>query len=68
MENLDRIISLIDLSTMGDTIESGKYAGWNRWLKNLYFATPYVKNVSRFVDLVEGDTSMFTPYINTRKY
>lgn len=64
MENIDILTRLLDPSTFNDTIERGKYAGWNRWVKNVYFAAPYAKNVGRFIDLVNGDTSMFTPYIN----
>ena len=63
MENIDRIINLFDLSTLGEEIQSGKYKGWNRWVRNAYFATPYVRNIGRVVDLVEGDVSMFSPYL-----
>lgn len=67
MENIDRIINLLDLSTLGEEIQSGKYEGWNRWLRNAYFAAPFARNVGRTVDLVNGDVSMFTPYIKGRR-
>lgn len=63
MENIDRVINLLDLSTLGEEVQSGRYKGWNRWLRNAYFAAPYTRNIGRFVDLVNGETSIFTPYI-----
>ena len=63
MENIDRLLNLLDVTAIWDTMESGKYAGWNRYVRNLYFATPYVKNVNKFIDMItEGDISMFNPY------
>lgn len=66
VENIDRVISLINVSTMFDTIETGKYAGWNRWLRNAYFSIPTARNINRFFDLIDGDVSMFTPYIKNK--
>ena len=67
MENIDRVINVLDVTTLFEEIESGKYKGWNRWLRNAYFAAPYARNIGRAIDLVEGDVSMFTPYIKGRK-
>lgn len=63
MENMDRLLALLKFWEIGDTIEIGKYAGWDKYLRSLYFAVPYVKNVGKFVDMIiDGDVSMFTPY------
>ena len=62
-ENIDRLISIVDVTLIGGTIKTGRYAGWNKYLRNLYFATPMAKNIGRLVDLIEGDVSMFNPYI-----
>lgn len=62
-ENIDRLISVLDITLIGGTVKSGRYAGWNKYLRNLYFATPMAKNVGRVVDLIDGDVSMFNPYI-----
>lgn len=66
MESTDKLISLVKLTDIGETIQSGKYAGWNKWLRNAYFATPYVKNIVRVFDLAEGDISIFNPYTKQR--
>ena len=67
MENIDRLLNLVDISAAWETVESGKYAGWNKYVKNLYYATPYVKNVGKFVDMMtEGDISMFNPYTKNK--
>lgn len=63
MENIDGIISLLYLNQLTETIETGKYAGWNRYLRNAYFTVPGARNIGRYVSLVtEGDISMFNPY------
>lgn len=64
VEQLDRIFNLFKFSNMGRTIQSGKYEGWNAWLRDFYFLVPYVKNVRRLPDLMEGDLTMFNPYLN----
>lgn len=63
IEQIDRLTALLDFSTMFDTIETGKYAGWNRWVKDAYYAMPYAKNIGRVFELADGDISMFNPYI-----
>lgn len=63
VENIDRIVKLLSVNTMFDTIQTGRYAGWNRWLRNAYFAIPTARNIGRFIDLINGDTSMFAPYL-----
>ena len=63
VENIDRLIKLLSVNTMFDTIETGRYAGWNRWLRNAYFAVPTARNIGRFFDLTTGDVSMFAPYL-----
>lgn len=68
MENLDRLLSLLNPMLLGDTIETGKYKGWNRWVKDAYFAIPYARNVGRVIELGEGDTSIFTPYVNPSSF
>ena len=64
VEQVDRIFNLFKFSNMGRTIQSGKYEGWNVWLRDFYFLVPYVKNVRRLPDLMEGDLTMFNPYLN----
>lgn len=64
MENADRLISLLKVTDMTKTVESGKYMGWNKWVKNAYFATPYIKNINKVKDLAEGDITIFNPYLN----
>jgi hypothetical protein len=66
VENIDRLIKLVNVSTMFDTIETGHYAGWNRWVRNAYFAIPTARNIGRFFDLIDGDISMFAPYVNSK--
>ena len=61
-ENLDRLISFIDITLIGSTVKSGRYEGWNKYLRNIYFATPTARNIGRVVDLMDGDISMFNPY------
>lgn len=61
---INNAMDLLNFSDMGETIKSGKYAGWNRYVKTLYFNTPYIRNVNRAIDLLfEGDVQMFNPYI-----
>ena len=61
-ENLDRLISFIDITLIGSTVKSGRYEGWNTYLRNLYFATPTARNIGRVIDLMDGNVSMFNPY------
>ena len=56
---MDNVIALLRFSDIGETVESGKYAGWDKYVKTLYFDTPYVRNVGRVYDMIfEDDTSM----------
>lgn len=67
MENIDRLINLLDVTAMNDTIKTGRYAGWNKYVRNLYYAVPYVKNVGKFIDMItRGDITMFNPYIKSK--
>lgn len=67
MENIDRLLNLLDITSAWETVQSGKYAGWNKYVRNLYYATPYVKNVGKFIDMMtEGDISMFNPYTKSK--
>jgi hypothetical protein len=53
---INNAMDLLNFSDMGETIKSGEYAGWNRYVKTLYFNTPYIRNVDRAIDLLfEGD-------------
>lgn len=61
-ENIDRLISVLDITLIGGTVKSGRYEGWNKYVRNLYFATPMAKNIGRVIDLTDGDISMFNPY------
>ena len=63
MSATDRLISVFNFADIGRTVETGKYAGWNQYLKNLYYAVPYVRNVGRAVDLGQGDFDMFNVYL-----
>lgn len=63
-ENINNILGLLDISSMSEEIASGRYEGWSRWAKNLYLLTPGTKNIERFVDLIDGETSMFKPYLD----
>ena len=63
--SLDTIINLLDVHLMFDEIESGRFEGWSRWAKNLYYAIPTVKNLDRLYQMLfKGDTSLFLPYID----
>lgn len=65
VNSLDTIINLLDVHLMFDEIESGRFEGWSRWAKNLYYAIPTAKNLDRLYQMLfEGDTSLFLPYID----
>lgn len=65
VNSLDTIINLLDVHLMFDEIENGRFEGWSRWAKNLYYAIPTVKNLDRLYQMLfEGDTSLFLPYID----
>ena len=62
MEGVDRVIGLLNISNMFDTIESGKFKDWTVWNRDLFYAIPYARNISRAVGLVQGDNSIFNPF------
>lgn len=62
MDTIDSILGIFDIASMSDEIESGRFEGWSRWAKNLYMNTP-VRNIEKFINLMDGDTSMFKPYL-----
>ena len=65
VNSLDTIINLLDVHLMFDEIENGRFEGWSRWAKNLYYAIPTAKNLDRLYQMLfEGDTSLFLPYID----
>ena len=65
VNSLDTIINLLDVHLMFDEIENGRFEGWSRWAKNLYYAIPTVKNMDRLYQMLfKGDTSLFLPYID----
>ena len=66
LEKTDYLINLLALWDLGDTIESGKYEGWNRYLRNLYYAAPYVRSVGRAIDMGNGNFEMFNIYLKNQ--
>lgn len=59
----DRVFSLFDLTNWFDTIESGKYEGWTKALRDLYYLTP-LKNFERSVAFMNGDYTAFNIFNN----
>lgn len=64
MEKTDYLINLINLVDLTKTVESGKFEGWNKWLRNAYYATPYVRNIARAIELGQGNFDMFKAYLD----
>lgn len=62
MESINNVIGLLDLTLLTEEVGSGRYEGWSKWAKQLYLAIPGSRNVTRFIDMLEGNTSMFKPY------
>lgn len=62
MEGVDRVIGLLNVGNMFDTIESGRFEGWTVWNRDAFYAIPYARNISRVVNLAKGDTSIFNPF------
>lgn len=58
----DRLINLIDVTNLFDEIESGKYKGWNKWTRDLFYSIPYARNIDKVIDIANGDTSILNPY------
>ena len=58
----DRLINLVDVTNMFDEIESGKYKGWSRWTKDLFYSVPFARNIDKVIDIANGDTSVLNPY------
>lgn len=58
----DRLINLIDITNLFEEIESGKYKGWNRWTRDLFYSIPYARNIDKVIDIANGDTSVLNPY------
>jgi len=63
MEKMEYIVNIFNFGDIGQTIETGKYAGWNKYLRNVYFALPFARNIGRAVELGQGHFDMFNPYI-----
>lgn len=64
MEKMDSLLNLLNFTDIGQTIETGKYAGWNRYLRNLYNTVPFARNIGRTVELGQGSFDMFNPYMD----
>ena len=58
----DRLINLIDVTNMFDEIESGKYKGWSKWTKDLFYSIPFARNIDKVIDIANGDASVLNPY------
>lgn len=63
LEKSDYIINLMNLWNLFDTVESGKFEGWNKYVRNLYYAVPFARNIGRGIDMYKGDYSMFDVYL-----
>ena len=64
VNTLDTIVNLLDVHLMFDEIESGRFEGWSRWEKNLYYSIPFAKNTDRLAQLLfKDDLSLFLPYL-----
>lgn len=64
-ENMSRIINVLTLDGLTDTIESGRFKDWNKWIRNVFYAVPYVKNTDRLINIIkDGDSSLMNPYID----
>ena len=62
--SLDNILNLLDLQLMFEEIENGRFEGWSRWQKSLYYSIPFVKNYDRLIGLLrDDDLSLFLPYL-----
>lgn len=66
LEKTDYLINLLAFWDLGDTIESGKYEGWNRYMRNLYYTIPYMRNIGRAIDMGKGDFEMFNIYLKNQ--
>lgn len=66
MEKTDYLINLLGIWDLGETIESGKYEGWNKYLRNLYYAVPFARNFGRVYDMYSGNLEMFNPYLKNQ--
>ena len=64
MEKMNLLTDLFTFSDLGRTIETGKYAGWNKYLRNVYFAVPFARNIGRAAELGQGQFDMFRPYLD----
>lgn len=62
MESINNIFGLLDFTLLGEEVGRGRYKGWSKWAKQAYLSVPGSKNITRFVDMLSGDTSMFRPY------
>lgn len=58
----EHLLNLLDFTALNDEIESGKYAGWNEYIRNLYKAIPGVKQIDKVMEVLEGDMSAFSYY------
>ena len=64
VNTLDTIVNLLDVHLMFDEIESGRFEGWTRWERNLYYSIPFAKNTDKLIQLLyKDDLSLFLPYL-----
>lgn len=47
---LEALTGLLDITAMFETVETGRFKGWNKWLRNAYRVTP-IYNVQKVIDM-----------------
>ena len=57
IDGVNNIINALSFWNAADEIESGRYAGWSRWERDLFKAIPY-HNIVKAMDM-RNDNYMF---------
>lgn len=47
---LEALTGLLDITDMFETVKTGRFKGWNKWLRNAYRVTP-IYNVQKVIDM-----------------
>lgn len=63
VNTVDRILSIIDIPSWSDRIESGPYKGWTHIKRDMYYLLP-LKNWNKSISFINGDYTAFNIFNN----
>lgn len=59
IKTFEKFSKVLNVWNMADEIESGRYAGWSEWERDVFLTWPYIGQITKAVDFDESMFSVF---------